>query len=326
MSEQGRPLIVVVGCGNIGFRHVQALLSEKNHYDILAYDPDVAGLNAAEFALLNQDKFASKILKTTTEFPRNMDISLAIIATNADVRFAVTESLIQQNTVKSIVFEKVLFQSKVEVDKMSSLLNQQSISAWVNCPRRMMPCYKKVKERINPQQPIKMELFGKNVGMACNAIHFLDLFFYLGNINPVNLDFQTNLDDRLLKAKRSGFYELTGEIYLECDKHSIHINCDDDGGKEEIKIKIENSGAEFQIDEINSDILTVIDNESIKSDFILPFQSQMSQKFSLGIIKHDKCELPSFDESAKLHVAMIEAFLPQFNRLLHQSNDFIPIT
>ena len=121
--------ILIIGFGNIGFRHAQSLL--KNNYLIYIVDPS--------------SKYFRKILKETgkknifcfndLKMIEEKKFDLMISATTADKRYKTTLSALKKFTIKNIIFEKVVFTKKIEFSKMQIILKKNHIKSWVNCPK-----------------------------------------------------------------------------------------------------------------------------------------------------------------------------------------------
>ena len=63
-----------------------------------------------------------------------------------------------------------------------------------------------------------MKLYSKEkLGLCCNAIHFIDLFFFLSYEKITDVKHYDFLKDKIYKSKRNGFYELKGKINFECN-------------------------------------------------------------------------------------------------------------
>ena len=111
--------------------------------------------------------------------PTHEEYYVTIIATTAGIRAIVTQKLLEKNKVKHIIFEKVLFQKVEEYHCVDMLLNRYKTRGWVNCPRRIYPTYQNLKELLFGEESVDMEVVGNGWGLACNSVHFIDLYAYL---------------------------------------------------------------------------------------------------------------------------------------------------
>ena len=103
--------IAIVGGGQLGSRHLQALKSVDADLRISVSDPSNESLNICKerFDSIPANKFVQNI-KYLDKLPENTDIDIAIIATSSNVRSHVIKNLIYRNNVKNLIIEKLLFQ------------------------------------------------------------------------------------------------------------------------------------------------------------------------------------------------------------------------
>lgn len=318
--------ILIIGAGQIGSRHLQALAQLDANYEITVFDVSEQGLALSKERLLEVESNGA-IIHFTTRHPDNCKFDLAIIATGAATRLSALKALTDNNEVKSIVFEKVLFQSVAQIQNAKHILRQKEIAAWVNCPRRMMPCYREIRDKLKATSPINVTIQGADFGLACNAIHFLDLFAYL-SADVGTMSIEGTFNSTPVPAKRQGCYEVFGKIEARSGPHVFSMTCDEVDGIEEIAVTVACDDIQITIDEINSTMVetTSSDNRVVNSDCRLPFQSEMSQHFAESIIAFGKCELPTFNESAQLHEVMLPLFSDFFTAHGVQELDECPIS
>ena len=85
--------------------------------------------------------------------------------------------------VENWVLEKVLAQSVEELEEISSLTSYTK-NIWVNTHRRCMSWHQLIKNHLNQVNngSIEVQVNGYDWGLACNAIHFIDLVCWWLNI------------------------------------------------------------------------------------------------------------------------------------------------
>ena len=169
--------IVIIGAGQLGSRHLQGILGSNITATIEVVDPsDLSIKNAIERSLeINYDKNKLKVNFYHNLNQISKEIDLCIIASTADKRFDIINSLLTISKVKNLILEKILFQSLNEYDIIDKLLNLHDVKTWVNCPRRIIPEYQDIKSQIKKDENISLSVLGSNWGLACNSIHFFDL-------------------------------------------------------------------------------------------------------------------------------------------------------
>ncbi len=325
MYEQLRH-VVIVGAGELGSRHLQGLSQIGIPTRISVVDPFPEALEKSRIRF-QEMKFNSNI--RNVEYLNSVDClsrspDLAIVSTNSDIRAAVTRHLIEEFSVKNLVLEKVLFQTEREYEEIGALLFKSGVNAWVNHPRRLFPRYKELKILLSEQGPMTYEVRGSSWGLACNGLHFLDLLAFLSGSDELVLS-TSGLDNRIIKSKRSGFLEVNGYLTGTIGNSSFSLHCNDSGGRLEIRIDV--GDTHVFIDELAGTIHTEnIKNAPSIEGKIIYYQSELTGTLAEEILKSGSCELPSFVESAKLHLPYIRALRSHINSFDSTYHIGCPIT
>ncbi|WP_119968790.1 Gfo/Idh/MocA family oxidoreductase [Shewanella japonica] len=313
--------ILIIGAGQLGSRHLQGALQSTLPLNIMVVDPSSDSLNIAQ-QRAEQVSIGNvkSIVQYSKSLPKTESFDICIIATSASVRAKVTASLLAENKVSYIVFEKVLFQALHEYTEVEALLEQHNVTAWVNCPRRLYPSYQQIKELINPKEVLAMKVSGSGWGMGCNSIHFIDLFSYL--CNEANLQTaENNLDTQLLESKRAGFYELTGKAKFMLGQHSLELECTT-ATEVAIKVSLSSDSNTIVIDEIEGTINA--GKQQFKHQ--VKYQSELTGLNIDEILNTNTSSLTNFKESCQLHTPMIELYLEHINNMLNKNLLECPIT
>lgn len=319
--------IYIIGAGNLGSRHLQALKKVNIPLDITVIDPSNKSLAIAQERYRATDK-GLKEHKIT--FQRRIEgeglIDLAIIATNADVRRKVIENILKIAKVKYFVLEKLLFTQKKDYQSVGQLFKKSRSKAWVNCSMRSMPFYYDLKKNIDSK--FIYLVTGGQFGLVTNMVHYLDHMAYLSNGDDYEVD-TSGLDPRPVKSKRKGFLELNGRLMVNFKNGSIGIfECYPEGS------------APIQV-EIYSNNFRCISRESAEKAWIsqeknnwrwkvveakIPFQSERTTKLVEDILKTGKCLLPDYSEACKLHLPLLESLRQFLNKNSKKQFDYYPFT
>lgn len=288
--------ILIIGCGNLGKRYIQSIDTHMKSYNInlLLVDP------YTDFTLIKLTNHKSTSFKDITNIPTQTSIDLAIVTTCADIRYKITKSLIDLFTIKYLILEKVLFQKEKHYHDMLKIFKENNIKVWVNTPRRTYDFYKNLKQQLNGDK-ITMEVTGANWGMACNSIHFIDLFCYLND--DYNIDF-TPTTLQLLPCKRPGFSELVGKYKNK--NNTLSISCNQSTNFSLKKI-IKSPKFTISIDNIGGTLHT-----TTGTTFKTPYLSNHIYKFIKQIIDTNDCDLAKYENSMKIHIPMINLFNDTF--------------
>lgn len=322
--------IALVGAGNIGSRHLQALKNVKLPLSIYVVDPNKSSLRIAkeryeQFNSTTKDSQQLEFLESVDNVPSKID--LAIIATNSGIRRKVIESLFKKSQVKNLVLEKLLFPKKEDYSYISKLLKSRRTKAFVNCSMRTMPFYQKLKNNIKGSR-INYIVSGSQYGLITNAIHYIDHMAYLLD-SP---DFTVNtgmLDKKPVKSRREGYLELNGTLNIFFKNGSSgSISCFSNG---DTPIIVEIHSDKFRCISKESERKAYISKASDNWEFKevitnIPYQSQMTDKIVEDIISKGNCRLVSYEESAKIHLTLLESLLKFLNENSSKKYKIYPFT
>jgi hypothetical protein len=223
--------------------------------------------------------------------------------------------------VRFIILEKFLFQQEEDYHYVAELLNKKNIMAWVNCPRRLYPGYIELKKRLHA--PMVINIVGSNWGLACNSIHWLDLFCWLTESTSFTLF--PLLDEGIVPAKRPGYIEINGSIVVEDSGNRMFINCFSTGNHP-LVTSIASVDQDFEIHEADQKICSMLAN-TVEKQVVNPFkilkQSELTHLICDDLLTTGSCSLPLYNFSMNLHVALLKLFLHHHNTSLNLANNKI---
>lgn len=322
--------IALIGAGQLGSRHLQGLAGIDMPVAITVVDPSGASLEVARsrFEEMPANGNVTRIGFTTSMADLPADLDLCIVATNADVRAEVVREAIARTSVKRMILEKVLFQKVDDFREIGGLFRSKGVLAYVNCPRRVYPFYQELKQLLANRRGLAFEVFGSHWNMASNAIHLLDLFAFLAGDDRVEIS-EALLDREMLTSKRDGHVELTGCIggRIQPDHRFTICSLREPGHAEIIRIRNE----EVDISVMEAERKAVVAGSGAgappeERSIECPFQSQLTAGVVRELLLTDRCGLTPYEESERLHVPMLEAFLAHLASLDGQARTACPIT
>ena len=324
------PHIAIVGAGQLGSRHLQGLAKIDRDIQITVVDPNPAALERSRQRF---DKMPPNVhirsiryIDTHENFDNKLDIS--IIATNADVRRKVIETLLSKVQIKYLILEKIAFQSVPDFHKVISLLKSKKIKAWVNCPRRMYPFFKNLKAELNHEDRILIKQEGNNWNLASNAIHMLDLFAFLIEKTLFLFD-ASGLDGKVYKSKKNGFVELGGILEAKSARGDKLTLIDNKESKDQFVLSITSENHRYMIYQFDEKVFSAHRNDGWeeKEELIkLPLQSELTHLAINQILDTGKCDITPIMESFALHKPMLDAFNMHLSAIHGKSINVCPIT
>jgi len=299
--------ICVIGAGNLGIRHYQALLNIDFYAHIFVVDPSSSALIRAknDFPVNNKYVGAVEFYESIRYLPDEID--LCIIATNSDVRAGVTYELLESKKINNILFEKVLFQQDEDYININKKIESGNVKAWVNCPRRVYPYYQEIKRQLNQSKhSVNYLVTGGIWGLACNSIHYIDHMEWITGESLVDV-YTDNLDKQIYKSKREGFIEISGELQCRFDGGSLLTLKSIQSESNQYLIYIDNSEYAFELDEFEN-ICKLKHHDDVCKVPIRPlYQSEITNAIARDIINQGYCELVSYGQSMRQHLNFTRA-------------------
>jgi len=305
--------VLIIGAGQIGSRHLQALRAVRSPLEIIVIDKSEKSLKIAKerYDSMPSGKTVHNI-EYGREAPKSKSYDIAIIATTSGPRAALTKELLGKSKVKYLILEKLLFAKKSDYAAIGKLLKSKKVKAWVNCPMRIMPFYKGLKKEFGGQK-ITYILHGNQSGLATDLIHHLDYIAYLTGSKEFLLDTRL-LDKNTKESKRKGYLEITGTLIAEFKNGGIGIfRCDDKGSTPKI-IEVLSEDKRYIIREYENKALVSKDPDWKweEIDAPIPFQSQLTTALVDNLLTGGKCDLPTYEESAHFHLQAFEPIRKHF--------------
>lgn len=297
--------VQIIGAGQLGSRHLQALKNYNKELEIVVVDKSVESLRVAKE---RYDSLATNINHKIqfSEVPLKGKYDLLIVASNASERRKIIENFLEHSQAKNIVLEKILFTKESDYTWAATLADTELKNAWVNCCMRQMPIYQQIKNEL-PSDKFTMTVTGSNFGLITNAIHYVDYACYLANSN----DFQIETDKLIspvIESKRKGYLEYNGVLNAKFKNGSVlTITCFPDGSLP-IAVEVHNANKRFVVLESERKALTWDQKNEWKcqeQDAIIPYQSQLTTELVKEFADGGTCVLPTLKDSLAIHLNLL---------------------
>lgn len=317
--------VLIIGCGNIGLRYVQAIDKLNLKINLYLSDKDLTNISLVKNEF-KQKKNINLLSYSEKLSPKNFD--LLIISTTANARVNILHEYLLKIRVKKIILEKVLCQSLEQLKKIQKLKKKYKLKIWVSCNRSLWPDYIKLKKKLftnDSNNSFSLEVKGYNWGLGCNSIHYIHLAnFLFGKRSNKLKNYKIRNIQYWKKSKREGFKDFHGKILIISDNKSKILLED--------LIKYKGKNKKIFIYYCNNKIL--IDETKNKITF-------NNKKFRFGscdisnifineikkILILKKSGLPDIEESYYVHYHFIKNLLPYWNKFSNlKNNKILPIT
>ncbi len=326
----GSKRILLVGCGQIGSRHLQAVSCLKEVVSIDVVDCNEGSLALGQTRLkemLDKNSGISYRWLKSIESSAN-EVDLCIVATSACGRTKLIKEIFERTGVKKFIIEKLVAQSLEEYQELMDFAQRQNLNIWVNCPTRSYAVHQYIKSQVDPLEPFIFSQIGGNFGLACNGIHYADLFLFYDQADDI-VSTGATIDPILHPSKRGkDFFDLSGTLTGYSFKGSkIILSYASDHVLPDV-VTIITKRSRFMVD--------IISDWAVESSLGGPWQkilaqsnthvSYTTQTFCADIFSQSSCALPTLQECWPAHRYILTETLPHFNRLLKTKNQFCPTT
>jgi len=316
--------ILISGAGQLGSRYLQGLASCRYPLSIIVQDKSQDSLDRARqrwSEVINPEcTYNISFQLSLNSIPESIDI--AIVATNADVRSYVVRDILRHTLVRYWVLEKVLSQDKQGLDEIAEQL-QYASGAWVNTSRRMMSWHQNIRSTRGFNNPMTFNVNGGDWGLACNAIHFLDLFAWWSGETLESIDVSL-LSAQWKESKRLGYKEITGMLQAKYSGgSSAKLSANSEKEVSPILIEISDGNLSWFINETAG---TAKRSDGLNIHGSMLNQSKMSTSLVESIIANGSCDLPCLAESIAMHRIFIGGMLAHYRQMHNSDATFIPIT
>lgn len=314
--------VLISGAGQLGSRYLQGLAKSRAPLRIYIHDISEESLGRAEQRWNDVfDPVTHHVVSfhsSLESLPRQLDI--AIIATTADVRPLVVGEISSFIAVRFWVLEKVLAQSESGIDEIMSRIGGGS-NAWVNTPRRMMPWHKQIKSQLGLNHPMSLKFEGGLWGMACNAVHIIDLFaWWTGEtLQDVSTD---RLNQYWFESKRQGNWEVSGTLEARFSGGALALLSAREGEGTD-HWEVSDAHLTWRIKEAEG---LASRSDGLEIPGRITYQSEMSASLVESILESGSCDLPTLEESAAMHRIFIRSMLEHWMRAGDPAAIIVPIT
>jgi len=321
--------ILLIGCGNIGLRHLQSILTMQNNKTISIVDPSKSSLQKA--ADLNSDSVntINKInLYTSINEINNMhEVDIALIATSASVRANIIKELFCKTTPKHLILEKLLFTRTDDLKFFYDFFKSFKTKVWVN--QWLDSEISHISKLLPKNKKFNLEISGKQWGLCCNSVHFIEWFHSLTSRQSIEV--KEHQFSKIIEAKRPGFYEILGSITLESNSgNSLRLlSLEGFDPKESINIKISWMNSQISCVWTDDNLIGYLKNDNELKKPIkekIKYQSQRTHQVIYDLISKNYCSLPNYELSYKHHLLFYPLFDEFFKNNGFNLDHGIPIT
>tara|TARA_B110000977_G_C11087440_1_gene495279 strand:+ start:413 stop:1369 length:957 start_codon:yes stop_codon:yes gene_type:complete len=315
--------ILLVGAGQIGSRYLQGLVSMNLHLNVTVIDPLDASLDKAKKLWIEAGGDKSQhMIRWYKVLPEDLiSIDLAIISTSSKGRAALVKNIRKSIQVNYWVLEKVLTQSKQELDVIKAATIDAK-EVWVNMTRRLIDWHHQLKLKFYKKGPLKVKKNGGLWGLGCNGIHFIDLICWWTDESLISVNIN-GLDQNWFKSRRSEYFEITGELFIKFSG-GTELILRSNHNVEEDNLYVELPNKSIWV--INEDNGTAQNSKENILNGRLELQSELTAAMVTKILKNGTCDLTTLKQSVGHHEIFLDAMLEHWNFSNKCNDKQVPIT
>lgn len=308
--------VQVIGAGQLGSRHLQAVKALREPLQITVVDPSSASLQIARERYEGAPAGSEHLVRYETEIQASREPwDLVIVATGSAVRRQVVEKLLCSGPVRNLVLEKTLFASPDDFAPVSKMISETQTAAYVNCCMRQMPIYRKIKEAVGSES-FQFSVTGSQYGLVTNAIHYLDTMAWFAGSTKFDLGTQ-GLDSKSIPSKRPGYLELNGMLTASFPGRAHGVILCFPNGVLPVVVEVTTPTQRWIVRESERKAWVALERDAWKwneIEAVLPYQSQMTTELAEELFGKGTCSLTPFAESVEIHKNLLNplrAFLDQ---------------
>ncbi|HYE42389.1 MAG TPA: Gfo/Idh/MocA family oxidoreductase [Caulobacteraceae bacterium] len=312
--------VLLVGLGNIGFRHLQGMAAIASRVALTAVDPSG---EARQRAADEWTKAGGADARFLSDLSGIDAAEVAIVATSAAGRLELMRQVVDGARPSRLVLEKVVFQDVDHFEQARDLARAAGVKVWVNCPRRLWPAYGALAEALKGEA-FTLRVRGRNIGLACNGVHFIDLLQFLAGYPDVSVE-SAAIDD-VVPAKREGYFECFGALALVTPSGArLEIEVRPDS-PEKTEVEILRPGGELIAVDDAAGVVANLGGEARRDFGRSPYQSELTGDVVLDLFERNDCDLATLEDSEAAHRAFLGALKPAFDARGVDTSGGLPIT
>lgn len=320
--------IALVGCGNLGSRHLQAIAKLPHELQVEIIEPSNDAQKLAK-SRLEEIQYNKKLHKYSwyREIQELTNVpDLTIVSTKAIGRAKLLCQLADVGHTRFLI-EKMVCQSNDEYEIIVSKFQEKNAKAWVNTSRRYFISYQKLRQYFGDSKIFHMSVTSSNVSaLGTSAIHYMDLFAYFTGEYKIKMNGDLLLNEIFPNKRGSNLMEFAGTVtgmtnngsrltlsFLPSDRLSTIVN-------------IIAPNKHIMIDETNQRIFDLVDFKNKELSFENELVSSITTKIASDILQKDCCDLTTLEDSQVLHNEIFKMFNAHVEKVTGKHVELCPIT
>jgi len=320
--------VIIIGSGQLGSRHLQGVLKNSDVTHLWVIDEWESSLKLAE-------ERANEIEHTAVVFYQSdfkdlpQEVDLCIISGTANVRLDHCQRILSLVKIHFLLLEKILFNSLEDFEKSKLFFSEfQGLKVYVNHPRRMFDFYQVLKKKMIrlDNQKWTIDVSGNDWGLACNALHYVDLWCFLRETEADGFDFNQD-GNSTVSSKRSSFIEIRGTLKVDFSNgDQMFLRSDICPEMKVMNVDLRGERCVWQIQESEKLICENATTGELILEGDVEYQSGLTSKVLEHIKSKGETELTDYFEAFSMHQKFVLSAIDWYNFKLDKNESFIPVT
>jgi predicted dehydrogenase len=297
--------IAIVGIGNIGKRHLQALDNVKPRLPIVCYDNNAAAqasvkvFCAANSIETKEISFSHDLVTLLAEIDRR---TIVIVASTATSRVGLIQKVLRRRPL-AVIAEKPVCQNENDYRALIRAARRARVPVYVNFTRHMYDFYRTAKKEIKTTENMAFTAMFSG-GMACIGIHMMELATWLMAAKKFKILYAHNRF--VYETKRRGFYDCAGEMLVRFDRSKLaFFKAEKLSGAFSIKLaghQREYNWYEYSNKMTAIDVTGEFSSDYIATDITIPYISQLTDKVVVDLRRNQRTKiLPTLEQAFLAH-------------------------
>ncbi len=326
-----RKKVAIVGCGQLGSRHLQAIAKLGGPLRIQVVEPnsDNQRMSKKKLSEVLPENHCVEVEWLNDLKDLDHDSDLTIVSTTARGRAVILTKLAERGH-RRFLIEKMVCQSQKEYQNILEVFDTWPIKGWVDCTRRYFPFYERIIPLMENEKNLIFNATGGNHGLGCNAIHLLDLYWrMIGLSKDLRLNGDYLSPSLLPNPRGTDLVEFAGTIVASTSEGSFASVSFHPGNAAPVLINITSDNYRIFVNEADEKALLARRENDWRweeYEFQVIYSSNLTNRIASSIFKEDSCNLPTIQESFLLHDELFRIFNQHIKRVAGKIESLCPIT
>jgi len=215
--------IIIIGTGNIGKRHLQAISNLSIEFEVFCYDKLKSAVNSIPVFCTNNNVRIKNLhyLYNISDIEKKINNMTIVILSATSKNRIDTLTMVLNKKPLAIIAEKPLVQNLRDYEQIIQMSKKNNVPIYINFIARAQLFYQKIYKDVKEEKEFVFYANMPKWGISTVGIHQFDLLCWLFRVTSYKM-VVSNLKS-IYETKRKSFYDMVGSIILETEKRNICV-------------------------------------------------------------------------------------------------------